>query len=58
MIVIGKIIEIRIKEVDFSEVQSNKPMTNEEMVEALKEQYRFEDDKTELNERIKIIIGV
>jgi hypothetical protein len=54
--IIGKIIEEKIKEVDFSEIQSDKPMTKDEMVAELKEQYRFEDDKSELNRKIKEII--
>lgn len=52
-----KIISKKIVEKDFSLVQSGKPMTKEEMVKELKEQYRFEDDKTELNKKIKTIMG-
>jgi hypothetical protein len=50
-----KIIDSKIREVDFSLPVSNNPMTKEEAIKEIKEQYRFEDDKTRMNELIKQI---
>ena len=53
-----KVIETRIVEKDVSQVQSNKSMSKEEMIEELKERYKFEEDKTELEESIKFMMGL
>jgi len=50
-----KVIKSRIVEKDYSLVQSNKLMSKDEMIEEIKEQHKFEDDKTQMNERIKQI---
>jgi uncharacterized protein YueI len=53
MTIVLKVIDKKIVEKDFSLVVSNKPLTSEEAIKEIKEQYRFEDDKTEMNEKIK-----
>lgn len=55
MTIVLKIIKTKIVEHDHSTIVNNKPLTQEEAVEEIKEQYKFEDDKTEMNEKIKKI---
>jgi hypothetical protein len=55
MTIVLKVIDKKIVEKDFSLVISDKPLTSEEAIEEIKKQYRFENDKTEMNEKIKEI---
>jgi hypothetical protein len=49
----NKIISTKIKEVDQSNVVSNKPMTIEESIEHIKKSFQYEDDKTLMNYMIQ-----
>ena len=50
---IGKIISIKSKEVDWSEIIPNKSMTIEESIEQIKSRFKYEDDKTIMNDMIQ-----
>lgn len=48
-----KVIDVKIVEKDFSEVVEPKNLTLDEVIEEIKEQYKFENDKTEMYKRIR-----
>tara|TARA_B110000211_G_scaffold69563_1_gene80332 strand:+ start:257 stop:457 length:201 start_codon:yes stop_codon:yes gene_type:complete len=52
---IGKIIDVRIREIDTSTIRNTKDFTLEESIEYIKEMCRFEEDKTEMNKMIETI---
>lgn len=54
-IIFTKIIEEKIKEIDFSKVQTDKPLTKKQTIKQIKEMFKFEDDKTLMKEMIKQI---
>ncbi len=52
---IGKIIDVRIREIDTSTIVNTKELTLEESIEKIKEMCSFEEDKTEMNKMIETI---
>ena len=49
---IGKIIDVRIREIDTSTIVNTKELTLEESIEYIKVMCIFEEDKTEMNKMI------
>ena len=49
---IGKIIDVRIREIDTSTIVNTKEFTLEESIEYIKDMCSFEEDKTEMNKMI------
>jgi len=49
---IGKIIDVRIREIDTSTIVNTKELTLEESIEKIKDMCSFEEDKTEMNKMI------
>lgn len=49
---IGKIIDVRIREIDTSTIVNTKELTLEESIEYIKVMCSFEEDKTEMNKMI------
>ena len=49
---IGKIIDVRIREIDTSTIVNTKEFTLEESIEKIKDMCSFEEDKTEMNKMI------
>ena len=52
---IGKIIDVRIREIDTSTIVNTKELTLEESIEKIKDMCSFEEDKTEMNKMIETI---
>ena len=50
--IIGKIIDVRIREIDTSTIVNTKEFTLEESIEKIKDMCSFEEDKTEMNKMI------
>jgi len=50
--IIGKIIDVRIREIDTSTIVNTKELTLEESIEKIKDMCSFEEDKTEMNKMI------
>ena len=50
--IIGKIVDIRVREIDTSIVRNTKDFTLEESIEYIKDMCSFEEDKTEMNKMI------
>jgi len=53
--IIGRILDIRVKEIDKSFVPNTDNMTIEESIEYVKSLFEFEEDKTIMNKMIEEI---
>jgi len=50
--IIGKIIDIKMKEIDVTEINQPGDLSTQEMIDEIKERFKFEDDKTQMVEMI------